>query len=461
MSQHPTSGTTTRSAAPTARHGRSRRRGLAATAGIAVTGFLLAACGSGDGGLAPADRPAGEATAAEGPVELRFSWWGSDTRHQLTQEVIDLFEAEHENITIVADYASWGDYWDKLSTSVAAGDTPDIMTQEERYLREYASRGVIQDMSALDALDLSGIDEEILGAGNFDDGQFGVPTGINAYALVADPQIYEQAGVEMPDDTSWTWDDYLQITTEIAANTPDGVYGAQDYGFNEPGFAIFARQKGEELYTPEGELGFSEETLAEWWELSLQLQEAGATPPATKSVEVENGGPEMSLVGTGQGAHSMFWTNQLEALTSAAGHDLELLRHPGEADGERTGMYFKPSMYYSISSTTEYPVEAAMFVDFLLNSTEAGELILSDRGLPANTDVREAVRDSFTDVDKQAAQFLDDLGPVIVDSLATPPEGSGEVVNIIKRINEQVLFGQITPQEAASQFMAEVEGAIG
>lgn len=457
MSQHSTSSTTrslTRGA---------RRRTFSATAGLAVAGLLMAGC-SGDGGLAPSTPDAATGTSgatSDGPVELRFSWWGSDTRHALNQEVIDLFTAEHPNITIVADYTSWGDYWDKLSTSVAAGDAPDIMMQEERYLREYASKGVVRDMSALSNLDLSGVDEEILAAGNFDDGQFGVPTGINTYAFVADPEVYAAAGVEMPDDTTWSWEDYIDITTQISANSPDGVYGAQDYGFNEPGFAIFARQQGEELYNPDGTLGFSKETLAQWWENSLKLQDAGATPPATKSVEVENGGPEMSLVGTGQGANSLFWTNQLGALTSAAGHELTLLRHPGEADGERTGMYFKPSMYYSISSNTDHPEEAAMFVDFMLNDVEAGKIILSDRGLPANTSVREAVQDSFTDVDKQAAQFLADLGPVIVDSLATPPVGSGEVVNIIKRINEQVLFRQITPDEAAEQFMNEVEQAIG
>lgn len=455
MSQHSTS------PFPPSHPPRARRRSIATTAGLAVVGLLLAGCGGGDGGLAPAEASPKTSTSAGGDekVELRFSWWGSDTRHALNQEVIDLFTAEHPNITIVADYTSWGDYWDKLSTTVAAGDTPDVMMQEERYLREYATKGVVQDMSALTSLDLSGIEEEILSAGNFDDGQFGVPTGINTYAFVADPEVYAAAGVELPDDTTWSWDDYIEVTTAISANSPDGVYGAQDYGFNEPGFAIFARQKGEELYNPDGSLGFSKETLAEWWSMSLTLQDAGATPPATKSVEVENGGPEMSLVGTGQGGNSLFWTNQLGALTSAAGHELKLLRHPGEADGERTGMYFKPSMYYSISSTTEHPEEAALFVDFMLNDVEAGKIILSDRGLPANTSVREAVQESFTDVDKQSAAFLADLGPVIVDSLATPPVGSGEVVNIIKRINEQVLFRQITPEQAAEQFMSEVEQA--
>src|SRR5699024_5765194 len=113
------------------------------------------------------------------------------------------------------------------------------------------------------------------------------------------------------------------------------------------------------------------------------------------------------------------------------------------------------------SADTEYPVEAAMFVDFLVNNVDAGGIILSDRGLPANPDVRAAVQDMFTPVDQQAAAFLANLGPVIVDSLATPPVGSGEVVNIIKRINEQVLFEQITPEEAAKQFMSEVEAAIG
>ena len=48
----------------------------------------MAACGGGDD------------AAADGKVHLRFSWWGSDERHAMTQELIDKFEESHPDIKI-------------------------------------------------------------------------------------------------------------------------------------------------------------------------------------------------------------------------------------------------------------------------------------------------------------------------------------------------------------------------
>ncbi|MBO1752473.1 extracellular solute-binding protein [Actinotalea sp. BY-33] len=439
-----------------------RRRGMRMAALVAAAGLALTAC-SGDSGVPGASNDDGdEAPAAEGEATIRFAWWGSDTRHEVTQEILDNFMEEHPDITVVSDFTDWNGYWDKLATTVAAGDTPDVITQEERYLRDYASRNVLADLNEFSGtIDLSSIDDSIIEAGQTDGGQYGIPTGVNAYAILADEQIFADAGVEMPDDETWTWEDYVEIASEISANTEDGVFGAQDYGFNEPGFAIFARQRGENLYNEDGSLGFSADTLAEWWEISLQLRDQGGTPSASETIEVDAGGPEQSLVGTNSGAMAFFWTNQLEAVSNAAGRDITLLRHPGESQYERTGMYFKPAMFYSMSANSQYPEAAATLIDYLLNSEEAAELMLSDRGLPANTEVRAAVQDQFSEIDQQAADFLADLEDEIVDGLPVPPVGAGEVAEITRRINAEVLFDRLSPQEAAEQFINEVETATG
>jgi multiple sugar transport system substrate-binding protein len=288
-----------------------------------------------------------------------------------------------------------------------------------------------------------------------------VATGVNAYSIIADPAAFAAAGIEMPDDTTWTWEEYVEIANEISAKTGKAVYGAQDYGFNEPGFSIFARQRGESLYTEDAKLGYDEKTLAEWWQYSLDLQAGGGQPDAAKTIEVDAGGPEQSLVATGTGAMAWFWTNQLTAITNASGKELTLLRVPGESESERTGMYFKPAMYYSISAKSEHPEESALLVDFLLNDPAAGEILLSDRGLPANTDVRAAVQDKFSATDKQAAEFLADLEDEIVDGPAVPPVGAGQVAEITRRINQEVLFGRLSPEDAAKQYTLEVGSAIG
>lgn len=429
-------------------------RRAAAVAGLAAAALALTACAQGG---AAAGRDA--ATGPDGDVTIRWSWWGSDTRHVLTQEVIDLFEEKNPGITVVPDYTDWNSYFDKLSVSVAGGDAPDVITQEERYLADFASKGVLADLAELD-VDTSSIDENVLRSGTIEDGLYGIATGVNVYAVVADPQAFADAGVEMPDDTTWTWEDYVDVANRITEATGGAVRGAQDYGFNEPGFSILARQHGQSLYTEDGGLGFEPELLAQWWQTSLDLQAGGGEPDASTSVEVDAGGPEQSLVGTNRGAMAWFWSNQLTALTNASGRPLQLLRVPGESEADRTGMYFKPAMYYSVSSRSAHPEAAAKLVDFLLNDPEAGEILLSDRGLPANTEVRAAVQDRFEDTDKVAAEFLTDLEDEIVDGPVVPPAGAGQTADIVKRLNAEVLFGRLTPQQAAEQFVQEVETAI-
>jgi multiple sugar transport system substrate-binding protein len=38
--------------------------------------------------------------SAEDQIELRIAWWGSQSRHERTIKVIEMFMQEHPNITI-------------------------------------------------------------------------------------------------------------------------------------------------------------------------------------------------------------------------------------------------------------------------------------------------------------------------------------------------------------------------
>jgi multiple sugar transport system substrate-binding protein len=176
-------------------------------------------------------------------------------------------------------------------------------------------------------------------------------------------------------------------------------------------------------------------------------------------MEIGATGPDQSLLATNRGAFGTWWTNQLGGLAEASGRELTLLRQPGESAGQRPGMYFKPAMSWSISANTDHPEEAAMFVAYLLNSNEAAEIMLTDRGLPANLQVREHVTSLLEGADVQVAEFMAEIQPQLVDPPPAPPSGAGEVVDIMQRIYEQVLFEQITPADAAEQFISEVETA--
>ncbi|QBI55007.1 ABC transporter substrate-binding protein [Streptomonospora litoralis] len=424
------------------------RKGLKPAAGVAALVLAATACGGGG--------------SQNETVELRFSWWGADDRHSTTQEVIKRFEEAHPDINVTGEYTDWSSYWDRLATNAAANDAPDIMTQEERYLREYAERGALLDLNEVsDQLDTSKLDELVMGGGELNGARYAVPTGVNAFTIMADPQAFEEAGVEMPDDETWTWQDYVDISARITEGTDGEIVGTQTPGFNEQSFQIYARQREQALYDAEGALNFDQSTMTEYWEHIKSLHEENGAPGAAKSVELESGGPDQSVLADNSGAMAAFWTNQLGTMEETSGRDLELLRFPGESASAQAGTFFKPAMFYSISAGTEHPEEAATFVDFLLNDKKAAELILADRGLPANTDLREQLMDQLPEADAESAEFLNEIEGDVAGAVPPPPIGAGDVVDITMRINEDLMFGEITPEEASQRWMSEVKKATG
>ncbi|HSK97147.1 MAG TPA: extracellular solute-binding protein, partial [Euzebyales bacterium] len=323
---------------------------------LLLLALVAAACGGADesGGAEAAGSAAGSeaAAGADGDgeqIQLRFAWWGSDVRHEITNEVIEAFEAEHPDISIEGEFTGWDEYWDRLATTVAGGDTPDIIQQESRYLRDYADRGVLADMSQFGSLNTDTLDDQVLPTGEVEGALYGVPAGVNAYTIVVDPTLFEQTGVDVPDGESWTWADFVETANAVSEAGGGDVYGVQNMGYNEAGLQIFARQRGEDLYAPDG-LGLSEETVRDWWQISVDLREQGGEPPDSLTAEIQAAGIEQSLLATGRGAMGHWWTNELLALTELSGNELQLLRYPGETESDQAGMFFKPSMFYSIAA---------------------------------------------------------------------------------------------------------------
>ena len=80
-----------------------KRTFLRAGVGIVAASLALglAGCGLGTAGDGASTELSDE------PVTIRMYWWGGDARHQRTQEVIDLFEKKHPNITVEAEFSDW------------------------------------------------------------------------------------------------------------------------------------------------------------------------------------------------------------------------------------------------------------------------------------------------------------------------------------------------------------------
>jgi multiple sugar transport system substrate-binding protein len=397
--------------------------------------------------------------AQDGPVEIRFSWWGNEGRAQLTTKAIAEFEAANPDIKVKPEYGDISGYFDKLATQVAANDAPDVITMGGAYPAEYANRGALLDLSKVSgSLDLSAMDPGALENGQVQGTQYGVSTGANALAIVVNPAVFAAAGVPLPDDSTWSWDDFAKTAADITAKSPKGTYGTATV-LTHDSLDAFARQRGESLYTQDGQLGLDKDTVQDYFDFSLKLSESGAAPNASETVEKLNVSTEQTLMGMGQAGMMLTWSNSLSALSKASGADLELLKLPGETP--TAGIWLQSSQFYTISARSKHPEAAAKLVDFLVNNESAAKIIQSDRGVPSNSGMRTAIQDLLTPQGKVEAEYIDQIGKMDFAPTYIGPTGSTAVSEITARMNTDVLFKRLSPEKAAEQWISESNAAIG
>ncbi|NUT70676.1 ABC transporter substrate-binding protein [Pseudarthrobacter sp. C4D7] len=397
--------------------------------------------------------------AENGPVEIRFSWWGNAGRADLTNKAIAEFEAANPNIKVKPEYGDIGGYFDKLATQMAANDAPDVITMGGAYPAEYANRGALLDLSKVQGtLDLSKLDQGARENGQVKGTQYGVSTGANALAVVVNPAVFAAAGVPLPDDGTWSWDDFARIAAEVTAKSPQGTYGTATV-LTHDSLDAFARQRGESLYTQDGQLGLGKQTVQDYFDYSLKLSESGAAPSASETVEKLNVSTEQTLMGMGKAGMMLTWSNSLTALSKASGADLKLFKLPGEKP--TPGIWLQSSQFYTISARSKHTDAAAKLVNFLVNNPAAAKIIQSDRGIPGNADMRAAVQGLLTPQGKVEADYIDQIGKMDFAPTYIGPTGSTAVSEITARINTDVLFKRVTPDKAAEQWISESKAAIG
>ena len=115
-------------------------------------------------------------------------------------------------------------------------------------------------------------------------------------------------------------------------------------------------------------------------------------------------------------------------------------------------------MYWTAAATSEHPAEAAAFINFMVNTVDAANIIKTDRGITANSAVRDAIASILTPLDQQAVDYQDglDVGPPPV----VTPNGASAVEAILQRYTQAVYFGEQTPEDAAQAFIDELQGEI-
>lgn len=401
--------------------------------------------GSGDSG----------GTSGDGQVTLRIAWWGSDKRHEYTQQVIDLYKQKNPNVKIDVEYAAFDDYWKKLAPQAAANQLPDIIQMDVSYISQYAQNGQLEDLGSYvgSAIQTGDVAESVLQTGVIQGKQYGIPTGVNVLSYQYVPEKLKEAGIEIPEN--WTFEQYSELAKQ--AGSKDIYFDssmAADIFFN-----YYLRTKGLSLYNAEGTaLGYDDDKLfADFFgTLADTMQAKGA--PSPEIINQSKGILEESQIVKGKQIGEWQWSNQYVALQSVVDKPMALAPMFGP-DMEK-GIYMQPTMYWSIAASSKVKEEAAKFIDFYTNDPEANKLIKGERGVPISAKIKEAVASELNEPTKQVFDFVAEMEPKASSMSPPPPVGSPEVIATLADYVEQVNFGQMTPEDAAAKFRSEANSIL-
>ncbi|WP_347976873.1 extracellular solute-binding protein [Microbacterium sp. ProA8] len=421
---------------------------LAAAALTASAALVLAGCA---GGASSDD------TAAFDPdkeVTLDFAFWGNDDRATRYDDLIAAFNEEYPNITINTSFTDFPSFWEKRQTEAAGGGLPDVFQFSDSYLRQYGESGNLLDLAEVsDYIDTTTFEESLLGTGALDGVQYSLPTGYSLWANFVNDDLVAQAGVEAPEaGTSFAdFDEWMASVTDATGGT---VYGGTDYTQRIQVFELVLRADGGNLYTDEGELGFTEDDLREFWESGAEIRD-GVTVPQQKLEELS----PKSGFGAAITASEMSWSNFLGGyLADSGSSSISIVAPPTAKEGAKD-LYRQAGLQVAIAKNTEHPEAAALFLDFVVNSPEAGEIFGTTLGFPASSSKLEGA--TLEGPDKQVADYIESAADRIGDAPPVPVVGYGSLEQTFWDLGKSIGLGALSVDDAVTQFFAEADAILG
>jgi multiple sugar transport system substrate-binding protein len=170
-------------------------------------------------------------------------------------------------------------------------------------------------------------------------------------------------------------------------------------------------------------------------------------------MELDPSSVEQNTLVVGKSWCTILFSNQMSAITSASGKNIGIASVP--ADNLKALQFIKPSQYFCISANSENKDEAVKYLNWFVNDNEANEILLGERGIPANGDVADHIAPMMSETDQKVIEFIGRVSDNCSEINPPVPEGSNEVAANVSKELEAVCYGVKTPQEAAKEFFEQ------
>jgi len=414
---------------------------------------------------------------AGGAVTLDY-WLWDDNQKAAYQACADAFTAANPSIKIRITQSAWEQYWQNLTTQLAAGEAPDVWTNQGSYYPQFVSSGQILDIQpyvTADKIDLAQYQSGLADLFTKDGKRYGLPKDWDTIALVYNTDQLEAQDITAADlkDLSWNPTDGGTFEKVIARATVDtrgrnGLDPAFDktkiktYGYlpewadgaqGQNGWGIFAAGTGF-TYLDKNPWGtqykYDDPRLAQTIDWFKSLVAKGYSPPLNKSSTLSRD----ALLNAGKGAITTAGSWMINSyLGDAAKADFAFAPLPAGPQGRKTPIN---GLSDAIWAGTEHKDQAWKWVRFLAspdcqNSVgDAGVVFpaitsASEKALAAHQGKKRDVQAFVDEARAPGGTFFlpitehgNEVSQIVQDAIQSSVLGQSDSATALKKANDQV-----------------------
>lgn len=351
------------------------------------------------------------------------------------------FKSKYEKATVVFEEIPWADREQKITTTLAANQGPDIYYLIPDQLTQFAENGLVQPLNAyLGDMDMSDFSEQTLASVTYKGELYGLPILRESQTLFYNKAILEEIGGDA-NNLPKTWEEF----DALGQKAVDKGYYARTYdGSNTLNSSLYPLiwQAGGDIVNEKNEISINNEKSVKAFEKVNEWYQNGFI--SKESITSEDASPLFL-----EGKTLAIWnTGAMISLMEDAGMEFVI----GTPLKEEKEVTFGVTGAFVVSSKSKNPEMAAKFVEVMTNTENSREFNKVTGYIPP----RQSAQDIFDGNEnmKKMAEYVQIASPGVIHPKARVfmPDLQANV--------QAMLEGKLTPQEAADEAAKIIQNHI-
>ncbi|QUH28342.1 ABC transporter substrate-binding protein [Vallitalea guaymasensis] len=390
-------------------------------------------------------------------IELRFSWWGGEARHEGTLAAIDAYMKENPNIKIEAEYSGWDGYYQKLVTQLAGQTAPDIIQINYNWLYDLRRQGKFftDPRDLQDIIDISGFSQASLDAISVDGELQGLPTGLNAVGMIYNKEFFKKNNI--PEDIDyWNWDNLIEVGKRVHEADPN-QYLLNEFPNSLTSLVdMYLEQQDKEIIKGDFTLGVNVDELTEAYEYVQKLFDNGVIAPFEITALFQDKTEQFPKWLNGEIGMFMQVASVVPALSN--NFEVGVVRVPLKEGAKSSGVSINATNIFAVNDNGKHKEEAAKFINWMLNHEDGINVLKDVRGVQSTENGRKILLDAGI-VNPVISQTID-IASKYPGETSNEAELNSELKKIKYQYIEMLGYGELSPSEAASEMLEVLEEKI-